>query len=248
MFTVADRERIQASLISLAEQDADIIGAAIVGSSATGLQDSLSDIDLALQIAPGVYPDSVIDRWTSLIHDQVEIAHTLDVIAGNGVLYRVFLTCDSMQMDISFWPADTFRATGDRFRLLFGSANDSASPAPPDRDRLIGMAWLYALHVRSAIARNEPWHAQSLLDDLRDFVLTLACLRFGVNTHQLRGVDELPPDLLARFAEARSTSLRTPELRRSLQQHLSLLREEVQAVDADLAARLDRPIALIADY
>jgi predicted nucleotidyltransferase len=245
MFTVNDREQIQANLIRLAATDEQLSGAALVGSSATGEQDDLSDIDLALQIVPGLDINAVIDRWTALVREQVKIAHTLDVIAGNGVLYRVFLTHDSMQIDISFWPHDEFRATGDRFRLLFGTANEALSPTPPDAHRLIGMAWLYGLHVRSAIARNEPWHALLLLDDMRDFVLTLACLRHGANAHQLRGVDSLPTTLLDRFSQARSATLEMHELKRSLTMHVNLLMNEVATIDAGLVDSLHDPLELI---
>jgi predicted nucleotidyltransferase len=245
MFTVEDREHIQAYLISLAESDERITAAALVGSSATGVQDALSDIDLALQIASTADIDTVIDHWTQLVRERVDIAHTLDVIAGNGVLYRVFLTRDSMQIDISFWSHDEFRATGDRFHLLFGTANEPASPPPLDADRIIGTAWLYALHVRSAIARSEPWHAQSLLDDMRDFVLTLACLRHAANAYQMRGVDSLPSTLLLQFIRARSATLEMHELQRSLTMHVELLMDEVSAVDAGLASSLAAPLQLL---
>ncbi len=248
MFTVADRERIQQEIISWAENDADVIGAALVGSSATGLQDELSDIDLMLQISEGADLDAVIVRWTSQLQESFDIAHTLDVVAGNGVLYRVFLTKASMQMDISFWPEHEFRATGERFKLLFGEANPATALPAADPEQLIGMAWLYATHVRSAIARSEPWHALSLLDDLRDYVFTLVCVRHDVNAHQLRGVDQLPDSVLESFRHARPEGVTANELARSLREHTHLLLKETSHIDSHQAASLAVPLRLVGEF
>lgn len=248
MFTVADRERIQQEIIDWAEADEHVIGAALVGSSATGLQDDLSDIDLMLQISDAAELDSVIELWTTRLLESFDIAHTLDVVAGNGVLYRVFLTKSSMQMDISFWPEQEFRATGERFNLLFGEANPATASPEPDPEKLIGMAWLYAIHVRSAIARNEPWHALSLLDDLRDYVLTLVCIRHGENAHQLRGVDQLPDGVLESFHHARPEAVTAAELARSLREHTHLLLKEASHIDSHLAASLATPLRLIGEF
>lgn len=247
MFTVEQRDRIRDELIAFARVDNQLVGAALVGSSATGLQDALSDIDIALRIAPGIAAAGVIDRWTQHITETYEVVHTLDVFRGE-TLYRVHLTRDSLQIDISYWSFDEFLAVGDRFKLLFGDMPPAIPAATPNVCQIIGNAWLYALHVRSGIARDELWHAQSILDDLRDFVLALACVRHEVHAHQLRGVDSLPADLLGRFADARSATLEKHELRRSLKVHLKLLLGEVSAVDNDLAARLKHPVMLIADY
>ncbi|MCO5224443.1 MAG: nucleotidyltransferase domain-containing protein, partial [Thermomicrobiales bacterium] len=149
MFTVEQRELIRDELIALARSDTSIVGAALVGSSATNLQDDFSDIDLALQLAPGADESLVVERWTHHISKTYGLAHHLDVLAGS-TRYRVFLLPESLQIDISFWAYDAFAAKGDRFRLLFGAPAESSSAAPPSPDRLIGMAWLYALHVRSS--------------------------------------------------------------------------------------------------
>lgn len=247
MFTVAQRNSIRDELIALAQSDTSIIGAALVGSSATDLQDDLSDIDLALQLAPEADESQVVERWTHHISTTYGLAHYLDVFAGS-TRYRVFLLPASLQIDISFWSHDAFAARGDRFRLLFGTPAVASPTVPPNPDRLIGMAWLYALHVRSSIARNEPWHALTLLDDMRDHLLTLACVRHELNAHQLRGVDDLPPDVLTRFADARTGSLETPGLRRSLQRHAELLLDEVAMIDHDLASALTAPIREITEY
>ena len=247
MFTIEQRNAIRDELIALAQADENIVGAALVGSSATSLQDDLSDIDIALQLAVDTDEAVVVDRWTRHIADIYGLAHHLDVFAGS-TRYRVFLLPESLQIDISFWPNDAFAATSDRFRLLFGSPRESVASPPPSPERLTGYAWLYALHVRSSIARNQPWHGLTLLDDMRDYILALACMRHGLNHHQLRGVDALPSQDLATFVSARATSLEANELRRSLRDHVHLLMQEVGEFDSALAAMLRSPLREIGDY
>jgi hypothetical protein len=51
------------------------------------------------------------------------------------------------------------------------------NPSPPDAEAIIGMAWLYALHARSCIARRKLWQAEYMISGIRDNALALACLR-----------------------------------------------------------------------
>ena len=66
----------------------------------------------------------------------------------------MFLLPDTLQVDLAFVPATEFRALSPTFRLVFGEAGEPRHlPTPSDGD-LIGLAWLYALHARSSIARG----------------------------------------------------------------------------------------------
>lgn len=105
-----------------------------------------------------------------------------------GILYRVLLLENSLQVDLSFWPDDQFRATEPGFKIVFGEANAPTTPPVSDPERLAGMGWLYALHARSAIARGRPWQAVLMLDGIRDQIISLLCVRHGLNPHQGRGV------------------------------------------------------------
>ena len=180
-----------------------------------------------------------------MFYDQHSAADHVDVMAG-GVLYRVFLLESSLQVDVSFWPEDQFRATEPGFRLLFGSPQPATEPRPMDRSHAIGMAWLYALHARSAIARGRTWQAVMMLDHLRDQVLVLGCLRHGFNPHHGREADRLPSELLDSLARARATSTGLSELARSNAALLQLLVAEVEVHDSDLARRLAVPLSILA--
>ena len=116
------------------------------------------------------------------------------------------------------------------------------SSPPPSTEALAGMGWLYALHVRSSLARGRRWQAVHMLDGLREQVVALACLRFGLPTHQGRGVDDLPPEETDLLADALVVSLEPTDLHRAFASAARLLLKEARHIDAGLASRLAGPI------
>ena len=241
MFTVAQRERIRDGLVRAASEDERITAAAFVGSAATNREDRWSDIDLALRIRPDLEPEPVAWHWTERMYADHDVVHHLDVWAGPA-LYRVFLLSSTLQVDLSFWPSQAFAASGTAFRLLFGEANDTPTSPPPSTESLVGMGWLYALHIRSSLARGRRWQAVHMLDGLREQVVALACLRFGLPHHQGRGVDDLPFEETELLADALVVSLEPADLRRAFTSAARLLLKEASHVDAGLASRLASPI------
>ncbi|MEV7553644.1 nucleotidyltransferase domain-containing protein [Amycolatopsis sp. NPDC089917] len=208
--------------------------AALVGSAATGREDAWSDIGSEAE------PGEVSARWTAQLYAEYDVAHHLDVMA-RGVLYRVFLLTSSLQIDISFWPDDRFRATEPGFELVFGKANTPTSPAGPDPDHLAGMGWLYGVHARSAIARGRRWQAMLMLDGVRDQIIALACVRSGLNPHHGRDADKLPSELLDELARARARTTDDRELRRANEESIEALLGEIARHDETLAQRLALP-------
>lgn len=245
VFTPEDRATLRTSLVAAARADREVVGAALVGSAATGREDAWSDIDLALQISGDVHPSQVAARWTAELYDRHGAAHHLDVMAGD-VLYRVFLLASSLQVDVSFWPRERFRATSPGFALLFGTPAPPTEPSAAGAAHEIGMAWLYALHARSAIARGRTWQAVMMLDHLRDQVLVLGCLQAGLTPHHGRDADRLPAALLHALTLARATSTSTSELARSHRALVDILGEQVSHHDPDLSHRLAAPLDSLA--
>lgn len=246
VFTIDDREQLLERLVEAARADADVVAAAVVGSGATGRADEWSDIDLALRIRDGGDDEEVATRWSAMLRADHGAVDQLDVVAG-GVLYRVFLLGSSLQVDVSFWPFDEFRATEDGFRLLFGTANVPTQPSPVDPDDLVGMAWLYALHARSAIARGRLCQAMIMVDGLRDQLVALACARRGLNPHQGRGADRLPAALLADLIGGRATTVTPTELHRSLSALLACLMREVHEHDPVRADTITPAVTAMVD-
>lgn len=246
LFTVEERTDICNRLVAAARSDPEVTGAALVGAAAKGLEDRWSDIDLALQLEVGANPADVADRWSEQLRDQHPVADTMDVYGPDRTLFRVFLLDSSLQIDLSFWPQHAFRATEDGFRLIFGRPAEPTI-TEPSAGRLIHMGWLYALHVRSSVARNRTWQAVMMLDELRDQILHLASLRNGLPAYHGRGVDALPLDLLARFEESRARSTDGAELARSARALLQLYIEEVQLHDRAKADALGPAIAVLCE-
>ena len=211
MFSVPEREALRDRLIAVARSDDRITAAAIVGSAANDGEDAWSDIDLALRLGDDLEPVDVAAEWTTRIYESANAVDHLDVWS-DSTLFRVFLLSSSLQVDISFWPADAFAASGDSFRLLFGDSNEPQPPCSPAPGALIGMGWLYALHARSSIARGRALQANHWINGVRDQVTMLACLRHGLPTPEGRGVDDLPAGLRQSLAETLVRGLDEREL------------------------------------
>lgn len=240
MFTEQTRDRLRETLLDRARQDGRIAAAALVGSAASGRQDRWSDIDLALRIGPDADRDVVVADWTDLLRREHHAVDHLDFDRA-GTLYRVFLRADTLQVDISFWAFDAFGPTGPHFALVFGEAPDGDIAQPAPATQLVGWAWLYALHARSAIARGRIWQAEYMIGGLREHVVALACRRHDLPAVQGRGVDDLPPAVTAPFA---ATLVRSPDAaaaHRAFSAACALLADEVALLDGALAARI-RPV------
>lgn len=241
IFTTEKREQIRGELVAAATGDFRIGGAAHLGSAALGREDRWSDIDLALELAPGADFNQVLADWTErLYRDHGAVTH-YNVRRGE-ILYRVFLLDDTLQIDLSFWPAGELRAVGEKFSPIFGAVRQPMAAPLPDSNELIGMAWLYALHVRSSIARGRRLQAEYMLSGMRDNVLALGCKRHGVEAVQGRGLDELPEEWRVRAADGLAGSLETAELQRAFRVNVETLLEEVRCIDAGLAAKLEGPL------
>ncbi len=246
MFSPSDRTRIRDALVARAESDPDIVGAALVGSAARDAEDEWSDIDLVLQLAPDANEPEIAEAWSQYIDDSYGVADTLDVFAG-AVRYRVFLLESSLQIDVSFWPHDQFRATEPSFRLLFGEPGEPTIPATPHIAHIIGMGWLYALHARSAIARGKLWQAVMMLDDLRDQVIALKCVRYGLNPWHGRDADSLPLHERTALLASRAERVDREALAEAQGLLVVHLLEEIRQHDAVLADRLRAPFAALAE-
>jgi hypothetical protein len=244
MFTEQEREHIRRELLAAARADARITGAAHLGSAALGRLDQWSDIDLALCLAANADFNEVLVDWTQRLYKDHAAVANYDVRRGT-ILYRVFLLNSTLQVDLSFWQTTEFRAIGPKFSLIFGAAGESISAPLPDSMDLIGLAWLYALHVRSSIVRGRGLQAEHMLSGMRDNVLALACKRHAVAPVQGRGFDDLPEELRVQAADCLARGLEPAELKRAFRATTDILLDEIRYADAALATRLTGPLNTI---
>jgi hypothetical protein len=238
MFTPEDRVRLRSSLLELARNDVRITGAAITGSAADSREDEWSDVDLAFGVRGAVGLPSVLTDWTAHMYDQHLALHHVDVLAGAWT-YRVFLLANTLQVDLAFVVETEFRALAPTFRLAFGNAKEPRYSSPPQAGAIIGMAWLYALHARSCIARRRLWQAEYMISGVRDNALALACIRHGLPTAHGRGLDLLPAAEAAPFEDSLVRQIDVAELSRAFKSVIRGLLHEIRTADAELAGRLE---------
>jgi predicted nucleotidyltransferase len=227
VYSEFSRERLLRDLVDHARTDPSVVAAALVGSAARGQSDRWSDIDLALRLAPGEEVHPVATNWTTWVSAKVRVVDTLDVEAA-GALYRVFLTGDTLQIDLSFFPYEAFRATnGECMRVLFGEALAADPTVEHDWRSTARTGWLYLLHARAAIARERLWQAELMLADSRAVVLSLAAQRIGLRRDHGREAHLLPADITDALADARAPRLTVRELTQSLDRTIVCFLAEV---------------------
>ena len=245
IFTPEEREQLRDELISAARKDPNLCGAAHTGSAATGRLDHWSDIDLALCLKPTASYEQLVAAWTERLYQHGAVAH-MDVMRG-ATLFRVFLLKNTLQVDIAFWRAEEFGAMGPNFRLIFGEAKPPQAAGQPNPEALIGMAWLYALHVRSSLARGRILQTDYMLSGMRNHVFELMCLRCGVIAQQGRGLDDLPGAERGIAAACIPRSLEPVELKKAFQITMQVLIVEIGHVNADLGTRVSGPLTVMTE-
>src|SRR5436305_7861359 len=121
LFTVEERNRIQARLLEIAHSDSRIVAGALLGSLAKSAGDKWSDLDLSFGLATGTNVNDVLADWTGHMVREFDAAHLFDLPRLTSI-YRVFMLPNNLQIDLSFTPESDFGALGPKFNLLFCKA------------------------------------------------------------------------------------------------------------------------------
>lgn len=238
MFTAKQRNHVRNYVMEMAQADPRVTGGALIGSTAAGIEDSWSDIDITFGIATGNAIETVIGDWTQILEQEFGVLHHFDLLAGSS-LYRVFLLPNGLEIDVSVTPEEDFGERGPHFHILFGSAQQQSKATPPlDTSHMIGLCWHHVFHARSCIERNRLWQAAYWISEIRNHTLALACIRLGELSAHGRGVDKLPADVTNPFADTLVRSLDEPELRRALAVVTMRLIAEIEQWNTTLCARL----------
>lgn len=214
-YCIEEREQIQNFIIKLAKSDNRISDAAIVGSQSIGNNDKWSDIDLTFGVKNNVPITNLLIDWTEILKNKYQAFCLFDVSYKTSV-YRVFLFPNCLQVDISFTPSPDFGAITPKFKLLFGKSNPKQQKSLPNMQELYGHAVHHALRARFSIERNRFWQAVYWLNTFRDCVLTLACIEYGLNPFDGRGLDNLPLEIKKMFTKSLSFNLTKEGLKHSL--------------------------------
>jgi predicted nucleotidyltransferase len=248
VFDVAHRERLRERLVEAARRDPRITAVALLGSAARHEEDRWSDIDLALRLGPGTDPVEVAAAWTLLVAETEPVVDHLDLRAS-GALYRVLLLASTLQVDLSFWPDDQPLAGGAPVTVLFGEVAVAPVLTNGDDESSVDvrMAWLSALHLRAALRRGRVWQALWMLEGIRNLLVGLYCRRLGLPVGEGRGVDRLPPWILAGLASTVPARIDTAALGHSFRSSIGLLVAEVERQGRRLSAELNRVLDELVD-
>jgi hypothetical protein len=225
MFTTEERDRVQNQVLLWAKSDSRIVAAAVVGSMAHQPGDRFSDLDLTFGVRDESPISDVLEDWSRRLVTEFDAVHLFDLPAA-GAIYRVFLLPGCLQLDLSFAPASQFGAIGPQFRLLFGAAVDKPLPPGPDPRQLFGYGVHHAVRARVCVERDRLWQAEYWTSAVRDYALTMACVRLGLPAHYGRGYDGLPAAIRQPASEALVASAERGELLRALRRATELLLSE----------------------
>jgi len=222
IFTVEQRQRLEARVLAMAEADSRVVAGAVVGSMAHGPGDRWSDLDLTFGVTDDVPITKLLEEWTATLVAEENAIRLFDVPAGPSI-YRVFLMPGCLQFDLSFTPAASFGAIGPNFRLLFGTAIEKPHPRVPEARDLLGQAVHHCLRARFAIERGRFWLAEFWISSARDCALTMECRQRGLPAHFGRGFDDLPEELRDGYREALVRAPEREELLKALERTVDVL-------------------------
>lgn len=247
MFTPGDRDRMFRLLVARAEEDPDITGAVLLGSSATGDTDRWSDLDIAFTVRGSAPVMEVVERWTGALSADPGVVHHWDLPVREGALVRVFLLTDGQELDLNFYPEGTLVRYGPAWRPVFGDFGGSEdwTPAVDDdaRGQDIGLTWHHILHADTCLQRSRLWQAEHWIGQARGHIIALACRRLAFPTAYAKGAHFLPADVTDSLEPTLVRSLGAAEVRRALTATSEAFLRELRHQDSDLADRLKSLLA-----
>jgi len=229
-------------IIEIARADRRIVSGAMVGSlvSPSWGGDRWSDLDLTFALDDGVSMQEVLADFTSSLQSEFGAVHLFD-LPHLTTLYRVFLLRGNLQVDISVTPKVDFGGRGPKFKLLWGKAVEVKWSPPPSAKDLFGEAVHYLVRARICIERGKMWQAAYLVNDARNFVFSLECVRRGLPALYGRGFDQLPKEVVEPFKETLVGSLDRDGLLNAISRIIDeLMRSSLSAQDVgEVAVKLE---------
>jgi hypothetical protein len=240
VFTIGKRDAVRARLLTRAEQDEAIVGAAYTGSHAVAAGDRWSDTDLVLAVRGDLA--GTVARWSRWIEEEFGLRHHWDLASGASII-RVFLLPDWVELDLTFAPEQGFGPRGPQWHTIFGEPG-TLDPFPkPDLQVLYGQLWHHCLHAWICLQRQRWWQAEQWISAVRDHTITLACIRLDLPSAYAKGAHLLPEEVTNSLAPTLVRELTEPELRRAHTAVIEAAKAELQRSDADLAAGLNPMLA-----
>ena len=227
IFDPAARERVSDWLVERARADDRIVAGAAIGSLTAGGGDRYSDLDLTFAIREDGDLEELLDDYAQALADEFDATMLFD-LPWKGIVYRVFLFPDCLQLDLSFSRGAVVQ-TSPKLTLLWGEARQEPSQPQP-AEELFGWAALLVRSARVTIERGQPWLAEWCVTEVRNNAMGLACRRRGLPVRYAKGRDQLPEEVRRRFAAGIVRSLERDELERALAVVVECLLDEAEEV------------------
>jgi hypothetical protein len=251
LFTVADRESVQARAVELLEADARVEAAVLTGSVGSGRADRWSDFDLDAVLASGVDAEGFAQEWDDLAYREWPVVHHYATAFGS-TLVRGYLLRNGLLADMAFTPVDDFAAWApvhvafDRTGRVTEIARHPTRWSPtPDWSGEAGFAAHDIIHAASAARRGREWQALYFLGRIRNRTLGLAAERHGYDSDDAAHVDELPADEVSGLEATLVSDLEPSSLVFALEAATRAFLAELHRGDPDLADRLTEPLLLL---
>ena len=236
-FTENERTALFNRILNLGQSDKRVSGGALVGSFSTNKQDRWSDIDISFGIKSEIDPLLVLNEWTEILNEEYNIVHHFDVKSSLAI-YRVLLFPNGLEVDLSVVPEIEFGPRAPSFKLLFGKANEIIKMPSPSLDLMHSWGWHHVLHANSAINRKKLWQAEFWVTSIRNYIISMKCIRLGLPASYSRGADQLPENELKVLEQTFIKKLSQEELKRVLNIISKILIAEIKFTNAGLANKL----------
>ena len=211
-FTEQDRSDILEQLIIYLKSRDEVLSVILVGSGADGFRDRLSDIDLTIVIDSKTDIDTFISEYQSCISNRFNIMINHRV---PGRPLAITVLDNFLEIDMSAVYLDDLFAVRNIWRVLFDKTEQaeiimektSKSRLSVDHSGLMDNEfkaaewgfWHYIIYAATSIRRNDLWRAHWEMGYVRDMIIQLLGLKYGLETKRNRDVKLFPAEALERL-------------------------------------------------
>lgn len=208
-FTEEYRKGVLEQIIDFLKNRNDMQSVIIVGSGAEGFRDKYSDIDLTVVIDDKTDTDTFLSDYQSFLDD------TFSIMINHRVPGRslaIALLENFLEIDISAVHIDQLSAVRRSWKVVYdktGQAENIMQETFKNRksadlsERIDGEFkaavwgfWHYIIYSVVAIKRNDLWRANWEMEYVRNNVIQLLGLKYGIETKRNRDVKSFPSVIL----------------------------------------------------